>query len=397
MPESTQLGQLAGRNSRSIKDMQDTGKWVVSAAAAVAAVLLAGISLKNLPPIGDFSTPISGAKVAGWVAALAVIIGIAAVGLVIQKAGKLFTVTYAALSELIDEVVRVDQEAADKRGSTPPPPDTPPAWQSHKALKPVVDAANTHLQPVATDISSVYLLRDELAKAARNLDSGEASATVDHRIWTSAEEVREYLDRVDAAIAGALIAADEQRVKAAYTSLLSWLWIAGGILVVAALVFVEVQTISQPLAVTKPTPVTIYSTGAVLDQLGPRCVTSNGVSAVAIGGTFERPEVAVSPNPTEGCKAARFLVPASGVVSVPGTMAQKRSNKSFSVVVPNVVGENEVQATSDLLGSGFTVELVPVIYPPRLSGEVAHQSPVAGSKVPADTVVTVDLSAAGNG
>lgn len=304
---ATPTSELAGRHARSIAQMHSTAKWVLSAAAGLAALLIAGLRLVDVRNI--MSPPIDADDWPALVAVLSVGAAVAGTVRVINRARRLFTVTYAGFDQLIDEMVAADRRAVADRGS--PGPDTPPAWKTDPQLQGVVEATRTHLLPAANDPEDAYNLRDELAEAlrARRLEVASRSLS-----FTSRTELREDLDRLDASIAAALLAADEVRVKEAFDNLMTTLNRAIAGITAAVIVFVAVTALAptRPPEVTQPTPVVVYER----PHPGQRCqvLVRNGV---AIDGTFEEPVVVVGEQ--AGCSAQQFTVTKEVGVAVPVT------------------------------------------------------------------------------
>lgn len=185
------------------------------------------------------------------------------------------------------------------------------------SLKRVVDAANTHLLPIAKEPADAYRLRDEVFQAIRSFGQGNTSASVRGRTFRDIFEAQAQLQFIDSAISAALTAADEQKVKEAFQSLLTSLKLTGLVIVVAVLTFVTVAGIlPESDRINEPVEVAVHLRSTAnrgLLGLGPR--RRARLVGVAVGGTFQEPTVVVAPQ--GGCEAARFTVTRDVGIAIP--------------------------------------------------------------------------------
>jgi hypothetical protein len=306
---------LPERHARSVVEMHAAARWILSAAGGIGALSqLGGLDPRPLGTDGNI-----GGQVALAVAVGAVLPAIMAVWRIIRAAARVFTTTYPGFDAFVDEIVEADKTAQKKRDGAPPP-GTPPGWTLDPALKRAVQAAKTYLLPVGSEPSEVYAAQERMTDGMRRLREGRAEVTVQGRVYTSSEQLHAELDQVHQAIAAALSAADEQRVKDAFGGLVATLRRAGGVVVMAVLAFVVAVALApKPVKVTKPVPVLVEFGSGVTPAnlgLGDKCkIPPAGLYGVAVEGTFERPVVVLA---SQGeCRARRLVIEEDVGVAVP--------------------------------------------------------------------------------
>jgi hypothetical protein len=92
--------------------------------------------------------------------------------------------------------------------------------------------------------------------------------------------------------------------------------------------------------------------------------------------------------PTITAGASISLSPAAASIVLAGGTA----TVTFTVTVPDVVGDTQSAATATLEGEGFTVRVLRAYSDTIPAGEVISQSPTAGNEIPEGSQVTITVS-----
>jgi hypothetical protein len=309
-PSRTGDSEVGTYVGTSLEAMRDTTKWLVSAAAAVAASMLVGLQLSDVSNITSWASALR------FTAALvAVCAALFATWIVIRAGAKVLAGSAISFADL----VTLDLEA--KLWALQQPPQIPPVepFRFDELL------GELHRQRKAlyreTDATSPADLLERLTATYAALKSVEDSntATFGDRTVTSADrpELRRRLATLEERIRDVLDAAALHRANATYRLFVSALPRAATILVLAIAAFALSSAIGQEQTkdvVAEPTHVLVF--GHVESASLSGCDFDAGVDAVAVGGTWDAP-ILVIPGAGE-CGPARVEAD-EGAVVVPQT------------------------------------------------------------------------------
>jgi hypothetical protein len=282
-------------------NLRDTVKWMIAAASAVAAVLVAGLQLKDLGDIAGSSAP----RFAGAVAAAAV--ALLLVLSVIASAVRVLAVPRLSARDLSDRELQGDASALQVRLEP----------HSDKVVQRLLER-RTYLLGRHDSINEFY--RDYVATlvAYEHLAQGRVARLGDREFDPRTEEDRTALaslarqarhnaERLESA--AQLVVAEMRFQRLA--GQLSW----GGVVFAAAVLSFAwlASTNDAGATVIKPTPVQIYVRDVVKTGLPGSCHATE-LYGIAIGGTFTQPSVVTEAAP--GCPST-VIIRGAGIVVVP--------------------------------------------------------------------------------
>jgi hypothetical protein len=281
--------------------IRDTTKWMVAGAGAVAALVVAGLQLTNLPQ-----------SVAGRAMGLIGFgLAITGVGMVIVQGAEVLAVGYTHIGELADLKVEASRAKAPATPRLKPLAGIP--------LDQFVNSMDTELKVLSRgetdDVSDLYGKLMNSYDALRGLRNGQLAVTVSGQGYTK-QDVPLLTERAGALELAAqqLISFSNQRVaEASFKRLKKRVVLGGGILAVGAALFALASTAGHPVAVTMPTAVVIYPAQGTT-AFGKDC-TATSLDGVAIGGDWERPVVTFGSSPN--CPSHRLTVTGDIGVVVP--------------------------------------------------------------------------------
>ncbi|MDI6105890.1 hypothetical protein QLQ12_45695 [Actinoplanes sp. NEAU-A12] len=285
-PENIESGQTGSGPLRAIADLRATARWIITAAAGVGAVLVAGVPLTGLGRL-------DGLDLVFAIAALGA--ALCAIGTAIAMVARVFATPYVTLESL---------------------------HQNHRK-----SAGGGDKNPVGATIQAIGLVREELfadqaehiGKLYERLESVNAALRAPPRQWPWRRviphdvQVRE-LAELRVAVSRVVDFANHDAIRRQFVGLYRRLAAAAVVTTLGVGVYAYLASRpADPDLVTKPTPVlvSIPVGDAIRTQLGPRCPLGR-VPAVAVSGFLRQPTVVTIP--TAECLGARFKVPAGTVV-----------------------------------------------------------------------------------
>jgi hypothetical protein len=281
--------------------IRDTTKWMVAGAGAVAAVIVAGLQLTNLPP------SVAG-RTMGLIGFGLAIIG---VGLVIVQAAEVLVVGYTHLGELAD--LKIESRKAEARAT----PQLKPL--AGIRLDRFVRSMDTELKALSRgetdDVSDLYGQLMDCYDALRGLRDGQPIVTVSGKPYGKKDlpALTEKVNGLELA-AQQLISFSNQRVaEASFRRLRRRIVLGGAILTVGVALFAVVSTLGHPMSITEPTTVVIYPARATT-AFGKSCAATS-LDGVAIGGDWDAPVVTVGSSPS--CPSIRLTITRDIGVVVP--------------------------------------------------------------------------------
>jgi hypothetical protein len=369
-PPTRSLAQLESSQAA----IRDTTKWLIAAAAAVAAVLVAGLQLKDVP----HGTKATAMALLGVAAALVAVAFILAHAAGVLRAG--YT-TFGGILELDAKKSYTDgqdkaewlteriKEVRRPRGTPPaeaPAIDPPgmlwrlflPAWRLYlpvlrlcsPVVIPVLSRARKRALRRARDEGvrirdlinhlnqdSFYftqgLAKDtqDLNQALRETDedilrlrggliSGPPPAggpvhPGESRASAQAQlaEAEWRQERLESAMNVLIAFANQMLLEQRFRKLLSTIFYGGAVIVIGVGAFVVAPKLGTPqaLSVTQPIQVTIR----VIKGLGPSCKPGTLLQGVAVGGTWDKPVVVTEEK--DGCPAKEMTLDDGQAVAVP--------------------------------------------------------------------------------
>ncbi len=320
--------------------IRDTTKWLVAAAAAVGAVIVAGLQLSNLP----YGTWASLVAIAGFVLA---IIGVAAV---IFSAAEVLVVGYTTLGELADKPYETESDVKRKRRLEGKIKELEEknkflsAARGMASVRALLLRAKNRLRIALVNLRKLWHVRADEEKGVRNsemtkrLDTEtlifskfQAEGVPDLygqivRTYNSYNEIvrdqgmlsksgeldwprlaaLEWRARRLETAAGQVIAFANQAVIEQRFNRLKRSVGYGGLAVIAGVgLFALAPKIAaeRPLTIAHPTKVIVVVKDP--SKFGPNCEDTR-LSAVATGGTWDDPVIVSLPR--DGCKAAELVL-----------------------------------------------------------------------------------------
>jgi hypothetical protein len=283
-------------------NIRDTVKWMIASASAVAAVLVAGLQVKDLGDLAG-SSPVRIAIAAGS-ASVALLL----VLFVIAAAVRVLATPRLSVRDLSAREVKIAGASALEVRVKP---------VKDKLVQGVLER-RTYLLGQHESIREFYDDYSATMNAQRQLLQGQVAHLGDRQfnagipddvaaVATLVRQAQYDAERLESA---AQLIFAEMRFQA----LAGRLRLGGVVFVAAVLTFAWVTNTSQTGAnVTKPVPVQIYVRDAAKAGL-PRGCRASELQGVAVGGTFTQPDVVTEPVP--GCPST-VINRAAGVVVVP--------------------------------------------------------------------------------
>ncbi|WP_369218167.1 hypothetical protein [Streptomyces flavofungini] len=266
-------------------------RWLVTSYAALAALLVAGIQLKDVASV----TP-------DWqlaTALLAVLVALLATSTVIVSASRVLIAPALTWNDLVrretSEMTRRPATPAEILDETPPKQD--PLLAELKWF--------TQIQPV--QFTSPRDLREKLSAARADLDSNPSDG------------LREQVLQYEQAAQACLQQANAWQSRQLYEKLITLLKRSSTVIAVCILIFLWAsRPPEQPPKVTKPFPVTIYVQGSkaaiTAAKLDAACARQE-LKGWAVNGDINAPEVVTEPK--GACPASRFTVSEELGIAVP--------------------------------------------------------------------------------
>ena len=284
------------------ESLRSTAKWLVAVAAGLGSILVAGVQLSDLGRL-DVGYRFAFAVVS-MVGAL---VGVGAVAWLAQRVLVANSVSFRELIQSFDSAEREVLSPARIQRLT----ELRTAIEQEARLLYQEVANREGHQPTEPDVPAVGLVRLwELVgdQARRRLDDAKPF----EEAWKTS--------RVDRSVGRVLTFVAYWETRKEFTTLARWLPAASALVLVSVVSFVLAMA-PAPKAddlIETPTAVTVYLTDAGLkdatQQLG--CKPTNGLPAVAVGGTMRAPQLVVGPLPSQGCRAGRLNLVAAEVLAL---------------------------------------------------------------------------------
>lgn len=289
-----------------MNSLQSAARWLVTASAAVAAVLLAGVQITALRTLAGQSSAVIG------VAAAAGAVAVIAVGSIVVLAARVL----GAPGWTLNKLSHLQLKAPENQWK--------PAW-----LRDALEAQRGVLVPGGDlDLSALYTQQHKLATANFKLhEHGEVQLPTDLTHPTGPSEtyradvpehtarLQRRLDNVTAAAARVANAANLITARRRYQHLVRTLPWSGLLLTIGVITFVLTTTPSSP-PVSTPLPVQIQfskdRTAITEAGLPPHCAGLT-LDAVAIGGSLAEPSV-VSTSDAQCLLQQQAITPELGIV-----------------------------------------------------------------------------------
>jgi membrane protein YdbS with pleckstrin-like domain len=255
--------------------VRTAAQWLVAAAGAVGAVLIAGLQIGDLGRLVSAWPPLVLA-IAAFAAALLI------VGQVIRLASRVLVVSRATISDLLRAQTGQSVRTRTKIRIEATRRTDRDLRQVHQQIE--NDQAWLHPDdPSVTDLFLRYeALRKDPASAAE------------------ADELHRRLTTICAFARGALTRMAYQRLSDTVTGWPGWVFLA------AVIVFAVSLGWPVPAPVTAAYRVEVLLKGKPPAGLGPDCRPGSRLTGVALGGSLAAPEVITEP--AGDCAAARFTV-----------------------------------------------------------------------------------------
>lgn len=351
--------------------MRDATKWLVAAAAAVGAVLVAGLQLKDVPH--------------GFWATLVALLGIAAallaVGLILHRAAGVLVAGYTTFGQILklraDEGLRDQREKVNNWGNRlnkmKAKPETPPKGFLRRTLRAIqrafasaaslvwnaeatkdflirparneglrIEALIRYLntdtfyftQGLAEDIPGLDVvlrdadikildLRGELIAGGSTIKTPgvdrlklqelapSKGPSPDNQVALVEAEWRQ--GRLEAAMAVLVAFANQKLLEQRFRKLLSAILYGGIVIAFGVGAFVVAPKLDKPqgLSITQPTQVSMK----VVKGLGKSCTPGTLLQGIAVGGTWDEPVVVTEEK--DGCPAQEVTLNKGQAVAVP--------------------------------------------------------------------------------
>ncbi|MGW7278863.1 hypothetical protein ACWGIV_11265 [Streptomyces sp. NPDC054844] len=263
-------------------------RWLISAFAAIGALLVAGLQLQS---VGTITEPLRLTIALGTV-----FLALLATGWVIIYASRVLIAPAMTWDDLVDRetsalTVRVQASSVHAIGSH---------TDADELLSELVAA--TQMRPAP--LTSPRELRRELRTARQTLAQSETDRN------------RERVQVMEATAAACLNHSNSWQSRCRYKSLIKVLIPAGCLIALCVVGFAWASSpTDEPPKVTKPLPVQVYLQGAAkeLKAAGLQASCAGmALEGTAVSGPLNEPEVSTEPRP--GCAAARFIVtPSLGI------------------------------------------------------------------------------------
>lgn len=280
------MSEKGSIEEQSMEGLRGAARWVVGAAAAVGAIMVAGVQVGAVASIGP------GEPIRLTLALGAVGLGLLAVGFVIGKASAVLTSPRVSLVQIRDRELQAKRRAAVELAK---PATFDDAAERDQVLRAIHSHRHLLLLSGATSPHDLYY----------RLDRARAAGTNRGPLEEDAGRLTEF--------------ASSFEMRTRYSALLRWLGAAGVSVAVAIVSFAWAVTGSTPAAVTEPIPVEVVLTGDPRDvALDADC--PQRLRGVAVGGDLAEPEVVIVgvPGDTNAeCFPARFVVTREVGIAIP--------------------------------------------------------------------------------
>jgi hypothetical protein len=277
---SPQSGTSTERYRQAVALMRSTTKWLLTSAAALGAVLVAGVQFSDLGRL-ELWTP--------WfnLACLGMVLALTGVAIALWRASRQL-VTYI---DSYRDILLQGDEAARRAGLR--------VEMASGLVKAIEGEADFLYRGEAENLRELF---GSLRAATGNLRQARSS----HQGARAEQQARAVLEELGAAANRVVDYADYWLTRAGFHELLWWLLAAGITIVAGTLLFtIAVTHVEQAAEVTRPTPVQVFLTEQGISEverhLGCRVDT---LRAQAVGGDFLEPEILVPP--AGKCKAGRL-------------------------------------------------------------------------------------------
>jgi hypothetical protein len=270
-------------DEESMVSLQAAARWVVGAAAAVGAILVAGLQVGTLGRL-----PVHGLRLP--VAVAAVILGLLSIAFVIAKASSVLTSPRVSLVQLRDRELEGGRRASPGAQA---PPDFDQAARQDKLLQEIHSHRHLLILTDATGPHDVYYKLDQARKAKAERGALEEDA----------QRLSDF--------------ASLYEMRRRFRSLLRWLIGSGLAIGIAVVSFSLAVGGSQEVRVTRPFPVMIVFTGTTnaLQAAGVPGSCRGSVRGVAVGGELAEPEVVTLAS--GGCPPMHLVVTSDIGVALP--------------------------------------------------------------------------------
>ncbi|MFI7399074.1 hypothetical protein ACIBW9_01015 [Streptomyces sp. NPDC049541] len=282
---------------RATDGIRTSAKWVMAAAAAVAAIVVAGLQLKEISQIRG--------RLSQVLAALLALTILGTVGFILQRAARILVCTPMTLSRLVDiERDYVNQRAAQQNK----PQRTPLSFLHRKKREP-------HIYSYVEDRGEVLAaLGIDSVLNLYHLYRGEGLGVVNpppprDRIESAAEQLVTFVELRQAEYRYDLL------VKA-----LAWAGALFALCLIALIFLVGAPKSPSDPRVIEPIPVRVRLTGGQQElTMGGFSGCSGTYDGTAVSGSFRQPVVLLTPkDATPSCHPpAREITPSLGVVIYP--------------------------------------------------------------------------------
>jgi hypothetical protein len=282
------------RYQQATRVMQETTKWLLTAAAALGGVLLAGLQFSDLGQLqlgeAAFTTALIGTGIA-----------LLGVGVILWRASHLLTFHIDSFRE----VLAAGEHAERRHGVR--------AEMVDKLINAVEGEATFLYQGAARDRRELFA---DLRAATNQLYQLRCTDTP---LSPSQDElvIRARVDELTAAATRVVEYADYWLTRQDFRRLLWWLFGAGTLIAIGTVLFsTAITQHDQATAVTKPMAVEVFLTEKGRKVIGEQLDCSIAVLAgQAVAGDLREPEVVVGASAP--CRAGRFHVTSDLGVAVP--------------------------------------------------------------------------------
>jgi hypothetical protein len=275
--------------------MQETTKWLLTAAAALGAVLLAGLQFSDLGRLRPWGAAFTTALVGS---ALALV----GVGTILWRAARLLTFHIDSFREILAEADQAERRHGVRH-----------AEMVSRLVNAIEGEATFLYRGVASDRRELF---HELRAATRQLYQLRRTAASRS---TSKEEValQARLGELTAATTRVVEYADYWLTRQDFRRLLWWLFGAGTLTAIGIVMFASAITDDDSAApITRPMPMQVYLSDEGKKVIGLQLDCSIAIVAgQAVAGDLREPEIVVAAKPP--CRAGRFRLSSDMGVAVP--------------------------------------------------------------------------------
>jgi len=285
-------GGLPSPYQQATESIRAAARWLLAAFAGVGGVLVAGVPLTDIGRIGVWTFRF-------WLAVGAIVVALAAIGLMIRAVSKVFTARYVSFGEL-GQADFPDKSGRKRR-----------VWDVEQVINFSRDELYGAQAGTLAELAKRLRVANETSRAVGKPSLGKASPS-ERGVPTALAELERASSRV-------LDFANYEYTRRTFQSLFPRLAL-GGIIAAGGVGVYAIVVGSAPARAPKierPLPVTLTLNPEARDWnrlLGEDCDIS-AVKAVAVGGSLVVPEVVTAS--TQGCRAARFKVGKKQGIAVP--------------------------------------------------------------------------------